>query len=47
MDATKFVSMFTYKNQFNGDVADPTAITNDSVSYSIKLITKTESGDYV
>ena len=38
--------MFTYKNQFNEDVTNPTAIKNDTVTYSVKLIQKNETGAY-
>ena len=46
LSASDFVNMFTYKNQFNEDVTDPTAIKNDTVTYSVKLIQKDETGAY-
>ncbi len=46
LDSSDFINMFTYKNQFNEDVTDPTAITKDTVTYSVKLIQKEETGAY-
>ena len=46
LSASDFVNMFTYKNQFNENVTNPTAIKNDTVTYSVKLIQKDETGAY-